>query len=143
MAQVNETDILRRSSNQNSYKAIEGGLGLGIDYITGQQNYNSDQYQIPFSDFENIDPTENPILLLSWAKWSGSPDGTTQLVSGHAYSIVDKTYDETSKEYSYKVVNPWGEAAFGYDPTFMMPESELESLYNSNSEPFVVLATTE
>ena len=143
LAQVNETDLLKRSSNQNSYKAIEGGLSYGIDYVTGKPNYNSDFYDMPFSYFTELDPSQKPFLLGSFAEWSDSPDEMTQLVSGHAYSIVDKTLDETSKEYSFKVVNPWGTAAFGYDPTFMMPESELEKLFNNNSEPFVTLATTQ
>ena len=130
---MNETDILRRSSDQNSYEAIEGGLSLGIDYLTGQQNYNSYTNTIPFSDFESIDPTEEPILLGSSTKWSGSPDGTIQLVSGHAYSIIDKTYDDATETYSFKVANPWGETAFNYDATFMIPGSELESLYNNES----------
>ena len=133
LAQVNETDILRRSSDQNSYEAIEGGLSLGIDYLTGQQNYNSYIYTIPFSDFESINPTVDPILLGSSTKWSGSPDGTTQLVSGHAYSIVDKTYDDTTETYNFIVANPWGETAFNYDSTFTIPGSELESLYNNKS----------
>jgi hypothetical protein len=139
LAQVNETDILRRSSDQNSYEAIEGGLSLGIDYLTGQQNYNSYTSAIPFSDFESIDPTEDPILLGSSTKWSGSPDGTTQLVSGHAYSIIDKTYDDTTETYSFKVANPWGETAFNYDATFTISGSELESLYNNES---IILITT-
>ena len=146
LAQVNETDILRRSSDQNSYKAIEGGLGLGIDYITGQQNYNSGEYQIPFSDFENIDPNDNPILLLSYTEWSDSPDGTTQLVSGHAYSIIDKTYNISTEMYSYEVSNPWGETAFNYDATFLIPSDELEDLYNNNNNDnynnSIILAST-
>ena len=85
------------------------------------------------------DPKTNPILLGSFAEWSGSPEGTTQLVSGHAYSIVDKTYDDATDTYSFEVVNPWGESSFDYDATFMMPGSELESLYNNDS---IVLAST-
>jgi len=131
LAQVNETGLLQRASSDNSYKAIEGGLSLGLDYLTGQSNYNSNSYLIPFSDFESIDPTQDPIWLGSFSKWSGSPSGTTQLVSGHAYAIVDKVYNEATGTTSFKVVNPWGESSFGYDATFMLPSSELESLYNN------------
>ena len=139
LAQVNETELLQRASSDNSYRAIEGGLSLGIDYLTGQSNYNSSTYIIPFSDFKSIDPTQDPILLGSFAKWSGSPDGTTQLVSGHAYSIVDKVNDEATGTTSFKVVNPWGESSFGYDATFMISSRELESLYDDN---VAILAST-
>ena len=94
---------------------------------------------MPFSDFESIDPTQDPIFLGSFAKWTGSAEGTTQLVSGHAYSIVDKVHDDTTGTTSFKVVNPWGESSFGWDATFMMPSSELESLFNNKT---VVLAST-
>lgn len=139
LAQVNETELLQRASSDNSYRAIEGGLSLGIDYLTGQSNYNSSTYIIPFSDFKSIDPTQDPILLGSFAKWSGSPYGTTQLVSGHAYSIVDKVNDEATGTTSFKVVNPWGESSFGYDATFMISSRELESLYDDN---VAILAST-
>ena len=140
LAQVNETGILQRSSVENSYKAIEGGAALGIDYITGKADFNSYAYSAPFDYFKDLDPTEEPILLGSFQKWSGSPNGTTQLVSGHAYSIVDKTLDDATGSYLFTVANPWGETAFNYDATFKMSEDTLSQFFDDET---IFLATTQ
>ena len=140
LAQVNETGLLQRSSDKNSYRAIEGGLALGIDYITGSADFNSYAYESTFDDFKTLDPTVTPILLGSSQEWTGSKDNVTQLVSGHAYSIVDKNLDSDTNSYVYTVVNPWGETAFNYDATFPMDEQTLSEFFNKET---VFLATTQ
>ena len=125
LAQVNETGLLKRPSKENSYRAIEGGWTKGIDYLTGNIGYDSRHYpSLTYDDFTSIDPTEDPLMLISWTKLSGT--GKINLVPGHAYTIVD--YDSDSD--SYQVANPWGQSAYGYDPVFSMSASTIEKLFN-------------
>ena len=128
LAQVNETGLLRRSSQENSYAAIEGGWSKGIDYLTGSTGYDSRHYSsLTFDDFTDIDPTEDPLMLMSFTKWSGTRK--TNLVRGHAYTIVD--YDSDTE--TYQIANPWGQSAFGYDADFSMPADTVEKLFNRRS----------
>ena len=126
LAQVNETGLLRRSSKENSYAAIEGGLAKGFDYLTGNIGYTSEDYYPPlkYDDFAGIDPTEDLLMLGSNIKWGGR--GKTKLVPGHMYTIID--YDSDTD--SYQVANPWGQSAFDYDPVFSMSGREIERLLN-------------
>ena len=62
-ALASERNRPQRSSDKNSYRAIEGGLALGIDYITGSADFNSYAYESTFDDFKTLDPTVTPICL--------------------------------------------------------------------------------
>ena len=127
LAQVNETDILQRATPENSYAAIEGGLGHGLDFITGQADTLNTFSE--FSQYASIDPTDDPLLLLSFSTWSGKP-GETNFVKGHAYSVID--YDPTTK--IYQVANPWGMDAPNYEAVFPVPAYEMEKLFNGSPE---------
>ena len=132
LAQVNETGLLRRASWENSYAAIEGGWSKGIDFVTGEVASDSFHrfFGYDYDEFTTVDPKVDPLLLISFAKWTGS--NNLNLVSGHAYTVID--YDRASD--TFLVANPWGESASGYDATFTLSGSVAERLYDRGAIGF-------
>lgn len=136
LAQVNETGILRRANSENSYQAVEGGYSEGLDYITGLTSRvainEAPLAEIGFDEVIASLDSGKPVLLSSFTVLK-SPSGQTNLVDGHAYSVID--FDQLSN--SFIVANPWGAEDQGtspnspFQPIFAIPKSTMSSLYDN------------
>lgn len=141
LAQVNETGLLRRASTENSYQAIEGGDGEALDYITGQRSLTAYPEmmveEISFDDVRASAIAGRAVYLGSDVVWSSSD--VTQLVEGHAYSVVG--FDVAQD--AFIVANPWGieVSRFGnpFDPVFSVPSAQMRAFYNNELVDFAVI----
>ena len=129
-AQINETGFLRRVMPENSYQAIEYGLAIALDNITGlkykELNDIADVLTAANKSQEifvgsDVFYTDGIVFNSRQAAEEFAP---LQFVSGHAYSLID--FDKSSDEFT--IYNPWGELGLGHDSQFNISSSDLSYL---------------
>lgn len=126
-AQLNsQANVLLRSTELNSYQAVEGGgaealkqiTGLNYIYYSGEIENVADPFSSGTKYSEDPATYKNEIIKLlenGSIGWLGSSINTTgenektELVDGHAFMLMG--YD--SKTDTFKIRNPWGGGWYG------------------------------
>jgi len=152
--QVNETGLLKSSSGSvNAYWAVEGGWSVPLLHIAGGTSITGfsdcmeygaveDWVTVTSLNASNINSNIQQVMkdlnagkpgwLGSWSQIPGAT-GSTNFVSGHAYSIVDAEPDNPSNT-TVKIFNPWGvNDGYGWESPFTKEVSfvvDVDSLKN-------------
>jgi hypothetical protein len=101
-AQMNESGALAQDTTQNSYQAIEGGLGyFSMQHITGEY---TDYVYTPSGliDFNNIVNTFNTSSLVTIGSKASGVD--PNVVPNHEYTVIG--YNSSTQKLI--LFNPWG-----------------------------------